>query len=42
MEQLQDSWPSVLAWSTLIIWASLIPITKGAKRESFGRGRLYI
>ncbi len=35
-EQLQDSWPSVLAWSALIIWASLVPITKGAKRESFG------
>ena len=36
VDQLQDSWPSVLAWSALIIYASLIPITKGAKRESFG------
>jgi len=36
LQQLQDSplFPTVL--SLIIIWASLIPITKGAKRESFG------
>lgn len=25
-----------LAFSAIFIWASLVPITKGAKRESFG------
>ncbi|CAK0760058.1 hypothetical protein CVIRNUC_002740 [Coccomyxa viridis] len=35
-EQLQEAWPSVLFLSALIIYASLIPICKGAKREPFG------
>lgn len=36
LEQFQDSPWFPLAFSTIFIWASLVPITKGAKRESFG------
>ncbi len=36
LEQFQDSPWFPLAFSTILIWASLVPITKGAKRESFG------
>ncbi len=36
LEQIQESPWFPLALSAIFIWASLVPITKGAKRESFG------
>jgi hypothetical protein len=35
-EQLHDSPWFPLLFCALFIWASLVPITRGAKRESFG------
>ncbi|BDA48872.1 probable carotene biosynthesis-related protein CBR, chloroplastic [Coccomyxa sp. Obi] len=36
LEQFRESPWFPLAFSAIFIWASLVPITKGAKRESFG------